>query len=172
MSNIKGDGLQVQFCQGHDIAITGRKMKELYSRDIMAFAANIPCVGRLSAPAGQGMAHSRLCGSRISVSLNMDGEVVGEYAQEVRACLVGQAAAAIVGHNIIGSSRREIADIRERVRLMLEEGCEAPDGKWSDFALLAPVRKYKSRYSTVLIVFDAVIEAMDMAASSRETSSE
>ncbi len=138
-------------------------MKELYTSEIMSFAAHIPHIGELEGAEGHGKARSRLCGSSLEVRLNMKAGVVSDFSQQVRACLVGQASAAILGHRIIGSSRAEIAGLREQVRLMLEEEAPPPEGKWQDFALLAPVHKYKSRYSTVLIIFDAVLEAMDMA---------
>ncbi len=144
-------------------------MKELYTSEIMAFAAHIPHIGRLSGAKGHGRARSRLCGSRIEVWLDMKEGVVSAFSQEVRACLVGQASASMIGHQIMGSSRPELAQTRETVRLMLEGQGEAPGGKWRDFALLAPVHNYKSRHSTVLIAFDAVLAAMDMALSENET---
>jgi len=138
-------------------------MKELYTKEIMSFAAHIPSIGVLKGAQGSGTAHSRLCGSRINVTLNMAGGRVSEFAQEVKACLVGQAASSIIGHQILGVCHDELALVREQVRVMLEEEGAPPDGKWGDFALLVPVRKYRSRYSTVLIAFDAVLEAMVMA---------
>ena len=125
-------------------------MKELYTSEIMSYAANIPHIGILEGAQGHAQAHARLCGSRISVWLNMKDGVVSEFSQQVKACLVGQASSAMIAHNIIGASRSEIAQTREKVRLMLEEEGAAPAGKWQAFGLLEPVRNYKSRYSTVI----------------------
>jgi len=138
-------------------------MKELYTSEIMSFAANIPYIGTLPSAQGRGLAHAKLCGSKISVWLNIQNGEVCDFSQQVKACLVGQASASILGHNIIGSTYKEVDELRETVRCMLEEEGEPPVGKWADFALLVPVRNYKSRYSTVLIAFDAVLEAMEMA---------
>ena len=143
-------------------------MKELYTNEIMSFAAHIPYIGTLEGAQGHGSGHSKLCGSRINVWLNMKKGVVSEFSQEVKACLVGQASASMLGANIIGCSKVEIAETREKVRLMLEEDGEAPVGKWSAFELLIPVRNYKSRFSTVLIAFDAVLKAMDMALENKD----
>ena len=145
-------------------------MKELYTNEIMSFAAHIPHIGSIEGAQGCGSAHSKLCGSRINVWLNMDEGVVTQFSQEVKACLVGQASASMLGHNVIGSSRSEISEMREIVRIMLEEEGAAPGGKWQAYALLTPVRNYKSRFSTVLIAFDAVLEAMDMALENKEVS--
>ncbi|MCP4934640.1 MAG: iron-sulfur cluster assembly scaffold protein [bacterium] len=153
-----------------DIAITRLEMKELYTNEIMSFAAHIPHIGLIEGAQGSGSAHSRLCGSRINVWLNMEEGVVTEFSQEVKACLVGQASASMLSHNIIGCSRQEIAQTRETVRLMLEEEGTAPVGKWQAYELLIPVRNYKSRISTVLIAFDAVLDAMDMALENKEAS--
>ena len=127
-------------------------------------------IGSIEGAQGSGRAHSKLCGSRINVWLNMEKGVVEQFAQEVKACLVGQASASMLGHNIIGCSRDEIAQTREIVRLMLEEQGPAPTGKWRAYELLIPVRNYKSRFSTVLIAFDAVLDAMDMALENTEVS--
>ncbi len=143
-------------------------MKELYTSEIMSFAAHIPHIGSLTGAQGQGVAHAKLCGSKINVWLNITNGEVCDFSQQVKACLVGQASASILGHNIIGATRTELMQTRETVRAMLEEEGEPPAGKWADFALLVPVRNYKSRYSTVLIVFDAVLEAFDMANSAKE----
>ncbi len=138
-------------------------MKELYTSEIMSFAAHIPHIGSLAGAQGQGVAHAKLCGSKISVWLNISNGEVCDFSQQVKACLVGQASASILGHNIIGSTYKEVDQVREIVRVMLEEDGEPPAGKWADFALLVPVRHYKSRYSTVLIAFDAVLDAMEQA---------
>ncbi|MCF6198948.1 MAG: iron-sulfur cluster assembly scaffold protein [Hyphomicrobiaceae bacterium] len=143
-------------------------MKELYTSEIMSFAARIPHIGTLPDAQGQGVAHARLCGSKISVWLNISNGQVCDFSQQVKACLVGQASASILGHHIMGATRSEIRQTRETVRVMLEEGGEPPVGKWADFALLVPVRNYKSRYSTVLIAFDAVLEAMELALDSKK----
>jgi NifU-like protein involved in Fe-S cluster formation len=139
-------------------------MKELYSSEIMALAANIPAIGRLPRAQGEGEAHSRLCGSHISVTLEMENGAVSRFAQEVKACLVGQASASIMGRNILGCEIGEMEKLREKLRLMLEEDGPPPDGKWADYALLEPVRNYKSRHSTLLIAPDAALAAMRMAA--------
>jgi len=138
-------------------------MKELYTNEIMSFAAHIPHIGTLAGAQGVGEAHSKLCGSRISVWLDVKNGAVSNFSQQVKACLVGQASASMLAANIIGCSRQEISETREKVRLMLEEEGEAPTGKWAAYGLLIPVRNYKSRFSTVLIAFDAVLEAIDMA---------
>ena len=151
-----------------DIAIIRPKMKELYTNEIMSFAAHIPYIGALTGAQGTGTAHSKLCGSRITVWLDMDKGVVSRFSQQVKACLVGQASASMLGSNIIGCSLEEIVKTREKVRQMLEEDAQAPSGKWQAYGLLIPVRNYKSRFSTVLIAFDAVIEAMKMALENRD----
>ena len=138
-------------------------MKELYTNEIMSYAAHIPHIGTLDDAQGHAKAHAKLCGSSISVWLNVKDGAVCAFSQQVKACLVGQASAAMVGHNIIGATREELANTRETVRIMLEEEGPPPTGKWQPFSLLAAVHNYKSRYSTVLIAFDAALSAIDMA---------
>ncbi len=90
----------------------------------------------------------------------MDGEVVTDYGQTVRACLLGQTAASIMGREIVGSTAAELREVGAAMRKMLKEGGPPPAGKWGDLALLEPVRDYKARHASTLLVFDAVEDAI------------
>jgi len=138
-------------------------MKELYTKEVMAYAANIPHIGVLADADGAGEAHSKLCGSRIRVGVRLEEGRVSAFAQEVKACLVGQASASMLGGLVIGLRRAQIEAARRQVAQMLKEEGEPPEGPWTDYALLSPVRNYPSRIPTVLLAFDAVLRAMDDA---------
>lgn len=135
-------------------------LDDLYNGRILELAANIPHTARLDAPDATARAHSKLCGSRVTVDLSMDGDVVADYGQEVKACLLGQSSAAIVGTNIVGSTASELRAVGERMRKMLKENGAPPEGKWADLAVLEPVRDYKARHASTLLVFDAVEDAI------------
>ena len=135
-------------------------LDDLYNGRILELAANIPHTARLSAPDATARAHSKLCGSRVTVDLNMDGDVVTDYGQDIKACLLGQSSAAIVGANIVGSTVSELRAVGDRMRRMLKEDGAPPEGKWADLAVLEPVRDYKARHASTLLVFDAVEDAI------------
>jgi len=144
-------------------------LHDLYSERILELAANIPHTRRLEAPHASASAHSKLCGSKIAVDLEMDGDVVTAYGQDVKACLLGQSSASIMGRNIVGSSTAELRQIARDMRRMLKEGGEPPAGKWGDLAILEPVRDYKARHASTLLVFDAVEDALGQIERLRET---
>ncbi|MHA1518127.1 MAG: iron-sulfur cluster assembly scaffold protein, partial [Alphaproteobacteria bacterium] len=102
----------------------------------------------------------KLCGSTVEVDLVMDGDVVANYGQTVRACLLGQTAAAIMGREIVGSTAAELREVGATMRKMLKEGGPTPIGRWKDLALLEKVRDYKARQPSTLLVFDAVEDAL------------
>ncbi len=135
-------------------------LDELYNGRILELAANIPHTERLAAPDATARAHSKLCGSRVAVDLKMDGEVVTDFGQEVKACLLGQSSASIMGRHIVGSTAAELRAVGDQMRKMLKEGGEPPSGKWADLAVLEPVRDYKARHASTLLVFDAVEDAI------------
>lgn len=135
-------------------------LDDLYNGQILELAANIPRTERLDSPDATARAHSKLCGSRVTIDLSMRGGVVSDYGQEVKACLLGQSSAAIVGRLIVGSSPEELRSVGEQMRAMLKEGGSPPAGKWSDLALLEPVRDYKARHASTLLVFDALDDAL------------
>jgi len=136
-------------------------LNDVYNRRIIELAGNIPRIGRLANPDATATAHSRLCGSTVTVDLKMDGNKVTDFAHEVKACALGQASSSIMASHVVGSSADELRALREGVRQMLKEnGAEPAEGKWADIAVLEPVRDYKARHASTLLTFDAVVDAI------------
>jgi NifU-like protein involved in Fe-S cluster formation len=133
---------------------------DIYSQRILELAANIPRVHRLAHPQASATAHSKLCGSTITVDLAMQGDVVTDYGQRVKACLLGQSAASVMGREIVGSTAAELRAVGAAMRKMLKQGGPPPSGRWADLAVLEPVKDYKARQPSTLLVFDAVEDAI------------
>jgi NifU-like protein involved in Fe-S cluster formation len=134
---------------------------QVYNHRILDLAANIARQGRLSAPQATAKAHSKLCGSTVIVDLVMAEGRVADFAHEVKACALGQAAASIMAKNVIGSSGAELRALRDQVRAMLKENGPPPQGKWAEIALLEPVRDYKARHASTLLTFDATVDCVN-----------
>jgi NifU-like protein involved in Fe-S cluster formation len=132
---------------------------KLYSGRILALAAHIPHLGRLAAPTGTSRKRSPLCGSTVTVDLVMrDGKVV-EFAQDVKACALGQASAAILGNVIIGRSLPELEAARSALKAMLKDAGPAPAPPLNAYEVLIPARDYKNRHASILLALDAACEA-------------
>jgi NifU-like protein involved in Fe-S cluster formation len=145
-------------------------LNEIYNRRILELAASIPRLGRLSSADATATAHSKLCGSTVTIDLKMDGDTVTDFAHEVKACALGQASSAIMASNVIGSKAAELRELRDSVRRMLKENGPPPAaGKWADIAVLEPVRDYKARHASTMLTFDAVISAIDQIAAKRRS---
>ena len=142
-------------------------LNEIYNRRILELAGNIPRLGRLPEPDARATAHSKLCGSTVTVDLKMDGDTVTDFAHEVKACALGQASSSIMARNVIGSTAPELRELRETVRRMLKENGAPPTGKWADIAVLEPVRDYKARHASTLLTFDAVVDAVNQIEAKR-----
>lgn len=134
--------------------------EDIYNDQLLALVAAMPRTERLSAPQATAKAHSKLCGSTVEVDLVMNGDVVADYGQTVRACLLGQTAAAIMGREIVGSTAANLRAVGAAMRKMLKEGGPPPTDRWKDLALLEKVRDYKARQPSTLLVFDAVEDAL------------
>lgn len=132
------------------------ELPDVYSPQLLALAASIPRAQLLNDGHGSATAHSKLCGSTVSVDVRLEGEIVTGFGQEVKACLLGQAAASIVGQHVIGTHVDELRTLGRTMRAMLKEGGPAPTGKWRDLRLLEPVREYRARHASTLLVFDAL----------------
>ena len=139
-------------------------MEDVYNAKILEYAGNIPRIGRLENPDASAKAHSKLCGSTIIVDLTMDGDVVNNFAHDVKACALGQASASIMARNIVGASADELRTVRETMRKMLKENGPAPEGRFAELKFLEPVRDYKARHASTLLVFDAVVDCLDQIA--------
>jgi NifU-like protein involved in Fe-S cluster formation len=135
-------------------------INDVYNKRIIELAGNIPRLGRLDTADASATAHSKLCGSTVTVDLKMDGPVVTDFAHDVKACALGQASSSIMASHVVGSSATELRELRETVRKMLKENGSPPQGKWADIAVLEPVRDYKARHASTLLTFDAVVDAI------------
>jgi len=133
---------------------------DVYNARILEFAANIPRLGRLAAPDASATAHSRLCGSTVTVDLTMRDGVVTDFAHDVKACALGQASSSIMARNVIGASADELRAVREVMLKMLKENGPPPAGRFADLEFLEPVRDYKARHASTMLTFDAVVDAI------------
>jgi NifU-like protein involved in Fe-S cluster formation len=137
------------------------ELDAIYSAKILELAAAIPKAARLAAPSASATAHSKLCGSTVTIDLVVvDGSVV-DFAQTVKACLLGQAAASAVALHIKGTNVAEVRSVGAVMRAMLKAGGPPPTGRWADLAALQPVKDYRARHASTLLVFDALERALD-----------
>ncbi|HWE47265.1 MAG TPA: iron-sulfur cluster assembly scaffold protein [Caulobacteraceae bacterium] len=135
----------------------------LYSLKILKLAAHLPRTGRLAAPDGSAERVAKLCGSRARVDVKLEGDKVVDYAQEVEACALGQATAAIVGEQVIGAEVAEIEAARDQMRAMLKLGGPVPSGRFAGLSDLEVVRDYPARHASALVALEAAAEAARQA---------
>jgi NifU-like protein involved in Fe-S cluster formation len=143
------------------------QLSEIYNQRILELSANIPRTERLPDADATATAHSKLCGSTITVDLKLSGDRVSAFGQTVKACLLGQAAASIMAQNIVGSDASELRAVGAAMRTMLKANGPPPAGRWADLAVLEPVRDFKARHASTLLVFDAVETALAAAEGKR-----
>jgi NifU-like protein involved in Fe-S cluster formation len=137
---------------------------DLYSAKILRLVASIPHAGRLAAPEGTSEKVAKLCGSKIVVDVALKDGLVADFAQDVRACALGQASAAVLGAHILGASLEEIEVARDALSAMLKAGGPPPHGRFSELSVLEPVKDYPARHASTLLAFEAAAEAVRMAA--------
>jgi NifU-like protein involved in Fe-S cluster formation len=143
------------------------QLNEIYNQRILELSANMPSAERLADADATATAHSKLCGSTVTVDLNVTDDRVTGFGQTVKACLLGQAAASVMGRNIVGSSADELREVGAVMRRMLKANGPPPTGRWVDLAVLEPVKDYKARHASTLLVFDAVENALAVAEEKR-----
>ena len=138
---------------------------KLYSARILELAASIPHLGRLEAPDGTAKCRSPMCGSTVTVDVCVKDGRVTAFAQDVKSCVLGQAAASVLGTAVIGKSLPEIEAVRDAVKAMLKSGGPAPSAPFSGFEVLIPARDHKNRHASVFLALEATVDAMVMAKS-------
>ncbi len=136
---------------------------KLYSGKILALAASIPHLGRLDMPDGSAKRRSPLCGSTVTVDVRVQGGRVSGFAQDVKACALGQAAAAVVGGAVLGRTKPEVEAARDALIAMLKSGGPAPPAPFDGFDVLLPAREYKNRHASILLSLEATADAMTAA---------
>lgn len=137
---------------------------DLYSARILTLAANLPHAGRLPTPEGTAERVAKLCGSRATVDVVLDDRGrVADFAQDVKACALGQAAAGVVGEAVIGADAEEIRDARDAMAAMLKSGGEGPSGRFEALRVLKQVADYPARHASSLVAIEATLEAVDRA---------
>ena len=133
----------------------------LYSSRILALAADIPLTERLTAPQASVKRRAPLCGSTVTVDIDVDGGKISGFGQDVKACALGQAAASVVGSAIIGSTAGQVRNARDQLKLMLKDGGPAPDVPFDGLEVLKPAREYKNRHASILLALEASVEALE-----------
>ena len=143
-------------------------LSDIYNSRILDLAGNLPRIGRLPAPDASATAHSKLCGSTVTVDVALDAEGrVADFAHDVKACALGQASSSIMARHAVGADADELRAVRDAMRAMLKAGGTPPDGRWADCSVLEPVRDYKARHASTLLTFDATVEAVERALRAR-----
>ena len=138
---------------------------KLYSGRILQLAADMPATEPLATPQASVKKRSPLCGSTVTVSLNLgpDGRIA-DYAQDVKACALGQASASVSGRQMIGRSLAEVRRARDELRAMLKAAGPVPSAPFEALEVLTPARDFKNRHASILLALDATVEAMEQAA--------
>ncbi len=134
-------------------------LMKLYSSRILALAADIPHHARLEAPQASVRRRSPLCGSTVTVDLDMADGRVSRFGQDVKACALGQAAAAVLGQVVLGRSADELARARDQLRAMLTTDGPVPDAPFEGYEVLTPAREYRNRHASILLAIEAATEA-------------
>ncbi len=141
---------------------------KLYSTRILALAADIPHTGHLDAPQGRAKKRAPLCGSTVGVELATDAAGrISDFAQNVRACALGQASASVLGAQAIGLDREAIGRGRDQLEAMLKAGGPVPEEPFAALEALRPARDFKNRHASILLAWDATLEALEEAARKR-----
>ncbi|MEL6103155.1 MAG: iron-sulfur cluster assembly scaffold protein [Pseudomonadota bacterium] len=136
---------------------------KLYSSRILALASDIPHNGRLNAPDATVKRRSPLCGSTVTVDLKVEDGRIVDFGQDVKACALGQAAAAVTGGAVVGRTLPEIEAARDALTAMLKEDGPVPPAPFDGFQVLEPARDYRNRHASILLSIEATAEAMQQA---------
>ena len=134
---------------------------DLYSAKLLKLAANMPHLGRLPAPDASSEKVSKLCGSRVVVDVTVEGDRVAQFAQDVKACALGQASAGVLGRVALGHSRDEIARARDELQAMLKTDGPAPTAPFDALVVLRPAREFPNRHASILLAWEALLGAIE-----------
>ncbi len=139
----------------------GEDLISLYSKRILALAADIPHAQRLAHPQASVMKRSPLCGSTVTVDLDVEHGRISRFGQNVKACALGQASASVLGSQAIGRTRDEIATARDQLEAMLKKDGPVPDAPFEGYEALLPAKDFKNRHASIMLALNATVAAFD-----------
>jgi NifU-like protein involved in Fe-S cluster formation len=145
----------MNFCYKHKMSLD-----PLYTQKLLDYAANIPRLGHLAHPDAVAHANAKLCGSSITVEINVANGIITDYAHTVEACALGKTSASIVARHIVGRPVAEVAALYAHMSAFLKGQSPAPQGEWGELELLASIRPYPQRHASTLLVFEALAKAI------------
>ena len=143
--------------------VSNSDLINLYSQQILALAAMIPYTERLENPDATSKKRSPLCGSNITVDLNVTDGRVSAFGQDVKACALGQAAASIIGVNVIGRTYEDLERARNQLSAMLKSDGPIPEAPFDRLEVLLPAKEYKNRHASIMLCIEASLEAFENA---------
>ena len=133
---------------------------KLYSSRILGLAANMPRTARLAQPTATAKKRAPLCGSTVTVDVTIVDGVITDYGQDVKACALGQASAAVLGENIVGLSPDQVQTARDALFAMLKSDGPVPAAPFAALEVLQPAKDYKNRHASIMLAFDATLDAI------------
>lgn len=136
----------------------------LYNTEILRLAATIPHQQRLESPMATVEKRSPVCGSRVTVDVNLDAAGrISELGMLVRACALGQASSSLMASEALGRTPQELADARDALARWLAGEGAAPD--WPGLTLFEPALPHSARHASIRLAFEAAAEAAQIARS-------
>ncbi len=136
---------------------------KLYSGRILELASDIPFTDRLDAPQATVKKRSPLCGSTVTVDVILEDGKISAFGQDVKACALGQASAAVLGKNVLGRTQDEIESARDALKAMLSGDGDVPEAPFEDYEVLIPARDFRNRHASIMLALEATAEAMALA---------
>ncbi len=141
---------------------------KLYSQRILALAADVPHAERLAAPDASASRRSPLCGSTVTVDVQLNADQLADLGMDVKACALGQASASILGSHALGLTLPEVEAARDALKALLKDDpslrqTPPPAAIDAAFEVLTPARDYKNRHASILLAWEAAAEAMAAA---------
>jgi len=132
----------------------------LYRKELLRLAADATGAGRLPSACFTGQAFNPTCGDRVTIDIALEENRIAGIAHATKACVLTQASAAILGAELVGFSRDEVLQLREKVADMLGGG-DRPDAPFDAFGAFDGVVPHANRHNCVLLPLDAVLAAFD-----------
>jgi NifU homolog involved in Fe-S cluster formation len=137
------------------------ELAQLYSGTLLALAADIPLTGRLEVPMVSIKERAPLCGSTVTVDMDVEDGRVTRFAQDVKACALGQAAASVLGRHVIGRTEAELTRARDELTAFLKEDGPVPSAPFEGFEALLPARDFKNRHGSILLALTATCHGFE-----------
>lgn len=136
------------------------ELTDLYQQVLLDHYRSPRNHGRLAAATGRAEGHNPLCGDRIAVEVQLEGDRLQKVAFEGTGCAISTASASLMTEAVAGHTQTEIAQLFDQFRKAVTGDPAADVEPLGKLAVLCGVKDFPMRVKCATLAWHTLIAAL------------